>query len=169
MSVTSFVHSFVRLQNPSLAWNHHPTSLIIQPSSFFIHSSSFFIHPSFISRLLSFSACWILYQVLSCSGSNSERSSSSIVASRLDILFKEFGKDPNTVLRWLGSVSERDIWDDVCLDTWDIGDACCDEDGDVCIVAMDECTRADSSSDTVSLFAKYFVNFTSTNCFYWIN
>ena len=64
-------------------------------------------------------------------------------------------------------MSERDIWDDVCLDTWDIGDACCDEDGDVCIVAMDECTRADSSSDTVSLFAKYFVNFTSTKFFFF--
>ena len=37
-------------QNPSTAWNHHPSSFILQ-------HSSFFIHPSFISRLLSFSAC----------------------------------------------------------------------------------------------------------------
>ena len=41
------VRPFVRLsvchQNLKTAWNHHP--------------SSFFIHPSFISRLLNFSAC----------------------------------------------------------------------------------------------------------------
>ena len=40
----------VRHQNPSTAWNHHP-------SSFIIHHSSFFIHPSFILRLLSFLVC----------------------------------------------------------------------------------------------------------------
>ena len=32
-------------QNPSTAWNHHP-------SSFFVYPSSFFIYPSFISQLL---------------------------------------------------------------------------------------------------------------------
>ena len=39
----------------------HLSSFIILHSSFIIlhHSSSFFIHPSFISRLLSFSACFI--------------------------------------------------------------------------------------------------------------
>jgi len=65
-NVCSFVRPSVRNQNPSTAWNHHPSSFIIHPSSFFIHSffinSSFiFVHPSFISRLLSFSACfsWI--------------------------------------------------------------------------------------------------------------
>ena len=38
----------------------HLSSFIILHSSFIIlhHSSSFFIHPSFISRLLSFSACF---------------------------------------------------------------------------------------------------------------
>ena len=100
--------------------------------------------------------------ILSC-GSNNERSSSSIVASRLEILFREFGRDPKTVLRWLGSVSDKDIWDDACLDTCDIGDTCCEEDGDtVWMVAMDEWTMAqwsESSSDTVSLFAKHFVSF----------
>ena len=64
-----FVHLsvclFVHLQNPSTAWNHHPSSFTIHHSSFFIHPSSFFIHPSsffihlsFILRLLSFSACF---------------------------------------------------------------------------------------------------------------
>ena len=51
------VRSCVLKQNPSTAWNHHPSSFIFHPSSFFIHALSFFIHPSFISRLLSFSAC----------------------------------------------------------------------------------------------------------------
>ena len=37
------IHPSVRQQNPSIAWNCHP--------------SSFFIHPSFILRLLNFSAC----------------------------------------------------------------------------------------------------------------
>ena len=41
----------VRKQNPSTAWNHHLSSFILQ-------HSSFFIPPSFISRLLSFSACF---------------------------------------------------------------------------------------------------------------
>ena len=44
------VRSFVRPQNPSTAWNHHP--------------SSFFIHPSFISRLLSFSACFLIFSYI---------------------------------------------------------------------------------------------------------
>ena len=43
------VHLFVCHRNPSTAWNHHPSSFILQ-------HSSFFIHPSFILRLLSFSA-----------------------------------------------------------------------------------------------------------------
>ena len=43
----------VCLQNPSTAWNHHL-------ASFILHHSSFLIHPSFISRLLSFSACLLL-------------------------------------------------------------------------------------------------------------
>ena len=37
---------------------------IIHPSSFFIHRLSFFIHPSFISRLLSFSACFITLKLV---------------------------------------------------------------------------------------------------------
>ena len=84
-NVCSFVHPSVclsvclsvRKQNPSTAWNHHPSSFIIHPSSFFfhplffilhhsslsffihplsffIHPSSFFIHPSIILRLLAF-------------------------------------------------------------------------------------------------------------------
>ena len=36
---------------------HHPSFILHHPLSFFIHPISFFIHPSFISRLLSFSAC----------------------------------------------------------------------------------------------------------------
>ena len=54
-----FVRPSVCQQNPSTAWNHHPSSFILHSSSFFIHSSSSFIHPSFISRLLRFSACFI--------------------------------------------------------------------------------------------------------------
>ena len=48
--VRSFVRSSVRLQNPSTAWNHHPSSFIFLPSSFFIHPSSLFIiiHSSFL-------------------------------------------------------------------------------------------------------------------------
>ena len=58
--VCSFVHLFVRQQNPSTAWNHHPWSFILHDSSFILHQPlSLFIHPSFISRLLSFSACYI--------------------------------------------------------------------------------------------------------------
>ena len=45
------VRSSVSHRNPSTAWNHHP-------SSFSLQHSSFFSHPSFISRLLSFSACF---------------------------------------------------------------------------------------------------------------
>ena len=56
-NVCSFIRLSVCHQNPSTAWNHHPSSFTIHPSSFFIQSSSLFIHPSFISRLLSFSAC----------------------------------------------------------------------------------------------------------------
>ena len=44
------VRTFVCQQNPSTAWNHHP--------------SSFFIHPSFISRLLSFSACFLIFSYI---------------------------------------------------------------------------------------------------------
>ena len=75
-NVCSSVRSSVRLQNPSTAWNHHPSSFNLHPSSYFIHPSSYFIHPSssfihpsssfiilhhpsFISRLLSFSACFL--------------------------------------------------------------------------------------------------------------
>ena len=43
------LHVSVCNQNPSTAWNHHP--------------SSFFIHPSFILQLLSFSACLIFNSV----------------------------------------------------------------------------------------------------------
>ena len=43
----------------------HPSSFFIHTSSFFIHPSEFFIHPSFISRLLSFSACLNLMASLS--------------------------------------------------------------------------------------------------------
>ena len=39
-----FVRPLVSLQNPSTAWNHHPSSFIIHPSSFFIHPSLFFIN-----------------------------------------------------------------------------------------------------------------------------
>ena len=77
-NVCLFVHLSVQQQNPSTAWNHHPSSFIIHPSSFFIHfsssfiilpssfipPSSFFIHPSFISQLLSFSACCLLITLL---------------------------------------------------------------------------------------------------------
>ena len=42
----------VNHRNPSTAWNHHPSSFILQHSSFILQHSSFFI-----SRLLSFSAC----------------------------------------------------------------------------------------------------------------
>ena len=41
-------------RNPSAAWNHHPSSFILQ-------HSSFFIHPSFILQLLSFSTCLIIF------------------------------------------------------------------------------------------------------------
>ena len=51
MSVRSFVCPSVSHRNPSTAWNHHPSSFILQPRSFFLH-------PSFISCLLSFSACF---------------------------------------------------------------------------------------------------------------
>ena len=47
-----FVLSSVLKQNPSTAWNHHP-------SYFFIQTSSFYIHPSFILQLLSLSACLV--------------------------------------------------------------------------------------------------------------
>ena len=76
MSVCSYVRQSVRKQNPSTAlilhlssFNLHPSSFLIHPSSILIHPSSFliphssfihssfFIHPSFISQLLSFSAC----------------------------------------------------------------------------------------------------------------
>ena len=61
------VRSSVRKQNPSTAWNHHLSSFNLHPSASFIilHSSfTFFIHPSFILRLLSFTACYLsfLYQ-----------------------------------------------------------------------------------------------------------
>ena len=59
MSVRSFVRLSVLKQNPSTAWNHHP-------SSFILHPSSFFIHPSFISWLLSFSACFLTYRSNCC-------------------------------------------------------------------------------------------------------
>ena len=38
------VRSSVSHRNPSTAWNHHPSSFILQPSSFFIHPSSFYLH-----------------------------------------------------------------------------------------------------------------------------
>ena len=63
-NVCPFVRLSVRKQNPSTAWNHHLSSLNLHPSASFIilHSSfKFFIHPSFISRLLSFSACFIYF------------------------------------------------------------------------------------------------------------
>ena len=50
--VPPFVHLSVRPQNPSTAWNHHPSSLLIHPSSLFLHPSSFFIHPSSSSIIL---------------------------------------------------------------------------------------------------------------------
>ena len=56
--VCLFRSSFIN-QNPSTVRNHHPSSFNLHPSSFFIHSTSFFIHPSFISWLLSFSACFL--------------------------------------------------------------------------------------------------------------
>ena len=34
----------VHLQNPSTAWNHHPSSFILHPSSFFIILHSSFLH-----------------------------------------------------------------------------------------------------------------------------
>ena len=64
---------FVSQQNPSTAWNHHPSSFIFHPSSSFIilhHPTSSFIilhHHSFISRLLSFSACsYVNSAAISC-------------------------------------------------------------------------------------------------------
>ena len=39
---------------------HHSTFILHHSSFILHHPSSFFIHPSFISRLLSFSACWDL-------------------------------------------------------------------------------------------------------------
>ena len=66
-NVCPSVHLSVWGQNPSTAWNHHPSLFIFHPSSFFNHPSSFFIHPSFISRLLSFSSCFIVtWAMVSC-------------------------------------------------------------------------------------------------------
>ena len=47
------VRSSVSHRNPSTAWNHHPSSFILHPSIFLI----ILHHSTFISRLLSFSAC----------------------------------------------------------------------------------------------------------------
>ena len=49
-------------------WKHssffiHTSSFIILHTSFILHHSSFFIYPSFISRLLSFSACFYFHCV----------------------------------------------------------------------------------------------------------
>ena len=53
-SVRSFVCPSVTKPLNSLK----SSSFILHHSSFIIHHSSFFIHPSFISQLLSFSACF---------------------------------------------------------------------------------------------------------------
>jgi len=61
-NVCPSVRLSVSLQNPSTAWNPHNPSFILHHSSFILHHPlSFFIHPSFISQLLSFSACLIGY------------------------------------------------------------------------------------------------------------
>ena len=55
-SIFTNVRSFVS-HKPKPLNTKSSSSFIIQPSSFMILHSWFFIHPSFISRLLSFSAC----------------------------------------------------------------------------------------------------------------
>ena len=92
-NVCPSVHLSVWGQNPSTAWNHHLSSFILHHSSFFTifhhslssfiilhHPSAFLIHPSFISRLLSFSAC--------LTRSNRQRIGRSIIICFLSYGFK---------------------------------------------------------------------------------
>ena len=60
-SISLKAKPFNSLKSSSFIIHHHPSSFII----ILHHSSSFFIHPSFISRLLSFSACFFLKASLS--------------------------------------------------------------------------------------------------------